>query len=153
MSYQNYITAMKMATECDDYEVADGVGEDRIKASEEILGVSFSRQCREFYRTYNYMSFFGAELFGVDPNYDADCLEGNSLAYALNDREEYGLPNEWIPVCNLDDGYMAYLDYSVLNEENEPRVIMANYNGNEYELVEVLADDFGDFVLQLIEEE
>jgi hypothetical protein len=47
---------------------------------------------------------------------------------------------------------MAYLDYSSLNSEKEPRVIMAFYNGAEFEFVETLAEDLGDFILQLVQE-
>ena len=63
------------------------------------------------------------------------------------------MPKEWIPIYNFDDGNMAYLDYSSLNLEKEPRVIMAFYNGNKYEIVKTLAEDMGDFILQLVEEQ
>ena len=33
------------------------------------------------------------------------------------------------------------------------KVIMAFYNGSEYEIAETLADDFGDFILGLVEEQ
>jgi hypothetical protein len=79
-------------------------------------------------------------------------LEGNSVTYAINDREEYNLPIEWIPIYKFEDGNMAYLDYSSINLENEPKVIMAFYNGNEYEIVEDLAEDFGAFLLGLVQE-
>ena len=69
----------------------------------------------------------------------------------MNDREEYNLPKEWIPIYNFGDGNMAYLDYSFLNIEKEPRVIMAFYNEEKYEIVETLAEDFGDFILQLVQ--
>ena len=48
---------------------------------------------------------------------------------------------------------MAYLDYSSINSENEPKVIMAFYNGNEYEFVEDLAEDLGAFLLGLVQEQ
>lgn len=48
---------------------------------------------------------------------------------------------------------MAYLDYSSLNAEKEPDVIMAFYNGDKYETVEKLAEDLGDFILQLVQEQ
>ena len=99
------------------------------------------------------MSFFGNEIYGIDPEDDSGILEGNSVAYALNDREEYNLPEEWIPIYDFGDGNMAYLDYSYLNEQKEPRVIMAFYNGKEYEIVEKLAEDLGDFILQLVQEQ
>ncbi len=72
------------------------------------------------------------------------------VAYALNDRDEYSLPEEWIPIYDFDDGSTGViLYYSHLNKQKEPRVIMASYDGEEYEVVEILAEDFGDFVSKL----
>ena len=153
MSYSNYIKAMHLAPKCKFYTTVGGKTEVEIKKSEKKLNVSFSNQCREFYAKYGYLSFFGNEIFGIDPDDDSGILEGNSVAYALNDRAVYNLPKEWIPIYNFDDGNMAYLDYSCLNEEKEPRVIMAYYNGIRYEIVETLAEDFGDFIFQLVQEQ
>lgn len=153
MSYTNFVKAMELAPRCKFYTTAGGKTEAEIKKSETLLSVSFSSQCKEFYEKYGYLSFFGNEIFGIDPDDDSGILEGNSVAYALNDREEYNLPKEWIPIYNFDDGNMAYLDYSSLNLEKEPRVIMAFYNGNKYEIVKTLAEDMGDFILQLVEEQ
>ena len=47
---------------------------------------------------------------------------------------------------------MVYLDYSNLNADNEPRVILALYNGLEYQIADTLAEDFGDFILELVKE-
>lgn len=151
MSYQNFIKAMELAPKCKFYTTVGGKTEEEIKMSEKKLNVNFSNQCREFYAKYGYLSFYGNEIFGIDPDDDSEILEGNSVAYALNDREEYNLPKEWIPIYNFGDGNMAYLDYSFLNIEKEPRVIMAFYNEEKYEIVETLAEDFGDFILQLVQ--
>lgn len=153
MSYQNYKDAMELAKKCKFYTTADGKSQEEIKKSEELLGVKFSKQCREFYEQYGYLSFYGNEIFGIDPDDDSGELEGNSVAYALNDREEYGLPASWIPIYNFDDGAMAYLDYSSLNDDGEPRVIMAEFDGSEYHVEETIAEDFGEFVLQLVKEQ
>ena len=77
-----------------------------------MLGVKFSSQSREFYEKYGYLSFYGNEIFGIDPYDDSGTLEGNSVAYALNDRAEYNLSDQWIPIYDFEDGNMAYLDYS-----------------------------------------
>ena len=45
---------------------------------------------------------------------------------------------------------MAYLDYSSLNAEKEPDVIMAFYNGDKYETVEKLADPLSVLALTAI---
>lgn len=153
MSYSNFVKAMELAPRCKFFTTAGGKSEEEIKMSEKLLSVCFSVQCKEFYERYGYLSFFGNEIFGIDPKDDSGILEGNSVAYALNDREEYNLPKNWIPIYNFNDGSMAYLDYSFLNEENEPRVIEAFYNGQKYEIVGTLAEDFGDFILQLVKQQ
>ena len=153
MGYQDYKEAMELAPKCEYYTTAGGISDAAISNSEALLKVKFSKQCREFYKNYGYLSFSGNEIFGIDPNDDSVELEGNSVAYALNDRIEYGLPVEWIPIYNFDDGYMAYLDYSSLNNDGEPRVIAAGFNGTEYQVEETIAEDFGEFVLQLVKEQ
>ena len=153
MSYQNFLKAMELAPKCKFYTTAGGKTEEEIKRAEQMLNVTFSTQGREFYEKYGYLSFYGNEIFGIEPDDNSGILEGNSVACALHDREKYNLPSEWIPIYNFEDGNIAYLDYSTLNSEKEPRVIIAFYNGAEYEVVENLADDLGDFILQLVQEQ
>jgi len=152
MSYSNFVKAMDLAKQCQFYTTAGGKTKEEIRKSEELLNIVFSNQCKEFYENYGYLSFSGKEIFGIDPDDDSGILEGNSVAYALNDRVQCNLPKEWIPIYNFEDGDMAYLDYSSLNSEMEPRVIRAFYNGQGYVIAEILAEDFGDFVLQLVQE-
>ncbi len=144
---------MELAPKCKFYTTVGGKSRDEIKKSEELLGVTFSKQCREFYEQYGYLSFVGNEIFGIDPDDDSGEIEGNSVAYALNDRKEYGLPDKWIPLYNFDDGIMAYLDYSSLNDVGEPCVIVAGFNDVGYQIKETIAEDFGEFILQLVKEQ
>ena len=150
MSYKNYIKAMELAPNCKYYTTVGGRTKEQIDKSEKLLGIKFSRQIKDFYENYGYLSFYGNEVFGIDPDDNSGFLEGNSVLYALNDRKEFNLPSEWIPIYNFQDGNMAYLDYSKLNTENEPRVIMSLFNGVKYGDIEILAEDFGDFLLQLV---
>ena len=48
---------------------------------------------------------------------------------------------------------MKYLDYSSLNDDGEPCVITARFNGSAYQAEETIAEDFGNFVLQLVKEQ
>ena len=48
---------------------------------------------------------------------------------------------------------MAYFDYSSLNNEGEPRIVILEYDGLKYGISETVADDFGDFILELVQEE
>lgn len=153
MSYQNLKKAMELAPKCKFFTTAGGKSKEEILKAEKMLDINFSNQCKEFYEKYGYLSFYGNEIFGIDPDDNSGVLEGNSVAYAINDRKEYNLPKEWIPIYNFEDGNIAYLDYASLNTENEPKVIMAFYNNGKYNIVSTLAEDFGDFLLQLVQEQ
>lgn len=151
MSYRNFKKAMVLATKCDYYTTAGGKSNEEIQEAERMLGLTFSNQCMEFYKKYGYLSFFGNEIFGIDPYDKSGILEGNSVMFAINDRKKFDLPDNWLPIYNFGDGNMAYLDYSCLNDENEPKVIMAFYNGNHYEALGTISEDLGDFILELVE--
>jgi len=153
MSYQDFNDAMTLAPKCRFFTTAGGKTKEAIQKSEEILEIKFSKQCSQFYEKFGYLSFYGNEIFGIDPDDTSEILEGNSVAYAINDRKEFNLPKDWVPIYNFQDGNMAYLDYSSLNIEREPRVIMAFYNGRRYEINEYLAEDFGEFLIKLIREQ
>ena len=173
MSYQDFQKAMELAPKCEYYYSRGGTTEEKIKKAEELLGIQFSRQCREFYEKYNYISFSGHEIYGINPD-KLDVFVGNSVGYTLSDRKEWGLPEKW--VLFLDDGadgMAVYMDYSQLNAEGEPRIIEAVYTSEEdpeedddedfeeeqesesccrYMITEVLAEDLGEFLLNLVEE-
>lgn len=151
MSYQDFERAMELAPSCEYFTTDGGKSPEQIRKAEKMLGISFSPQLLSFYEKFGYLSFFGCEIFGIGPG-DSKILEGNSVAYALHDRSELGLPEQWVPIYNYGDGNLAYLDYSRLNALKEPPVIMCFYNSKEFQQVETVAEDFGAFLLSLIEE-
>jgi hypothetical protein len=153
MSYRNFEKAIDLAKQCKFYRTVGGESDEIIKKAEELLEIKFSKQNREFYARLGYLSFYGHEIYGIDPNDLSSTLEGNSVAYALHDRKEYCLPKEWLPIYFFDDGYMGYLDYNQLNEEEEPPIIMAIYNGEKYIVGKKVAKDLGDFLLQIVEKQ
>lgn len=152
MSWRNYERSMELAKQCRFYTTAGGKTIAEIQKAEELLGIRFSRQYRDFCENYGYLSFYGNEIFGIDID-NMEELEGNCVAYALNDREEYGLPHSYIPIYNYGDGTMAYMDCSILNEEEEPRIVILEHDGSYYNVIETAAEDFGDFILGLVEAE
>lgn len=170
MSYQDFQKAMELAPKCEYYYSRGGTTAEKIKKAEEMLGLQFSRQCREFYEKYNYISFSGYEIEGINPDSNFP-LAGNAVATALADRKESGLPEQWVPVLDeCFDGLVVYMDYSHLNAEGEPRIIEAVYtNGDHlvdddaedfdedeercrYKVTEVLAEDLGEYILSVVEE-
>lgn len=152
MSYSDLQKALSLAPNCKFYTTAGGKSETDIAKSEQALNIKFSKQCLEFYKKCGYLSFYGNEIFGINPD-DLETLTGNSVAFALNDRAVYSLPLKWLPVYEFGDGSMACLDYSSLNNDNEPPVIAAFFNGEEYVVIQQIAEDLGSFILKLVEEQ
>ena len=97
--------------------------------------------------------FLGAEFYGIYENVFEGIYAGNAIVATLQDRRDFGLPKEWIPIYDYSDGQIAYLDYSQLNENNEPSIIIGAYNGKIYTVIEQVAEDLGDFLLQMVEEQ
>lgn len=151
MAYKDYEKAMSLAPGCEYYTCGKGLSDGEIRKAESMLGLDFSPQLVDYYRNYNYLSFGGYEVFGIDFDRLTEVISGNSLAYALYDRENYDLPKSWLPIHELDDGYLACLDYGRLNSEKEPPVISCICTEEGYTCVESLADDFGSYVLGLVE--
>lgn len=152
MSYEDFKQAIRLAADCEFFTSGSGLSADEIYKAEQMLGIEFSPQMVEYYKRLNYVSLLESEIFGIEFEYDSTILEGNSLAYTLYERSNYGLPKQWIPIYNFNDGSLAFLDYSSLNKSNEPSVIRALYNGERYQKMERVAEDFGSFMLSLIED-
>lgn len=149
MSYEDYEKFKQNVHKCQYYRSIGGKNEQEISAAEEMLGLKFSRQCRAFFAEYGYVSFYGNEIFGFSLEH-LDIYVANAVAMALQLRKEDGLPHEWLPIYDFADGYMVFQDYSRLNDEGEPIIIVGGYNGERFVQVEIAAEDFGEFVLRLV---
>ena len=151
MSYKNFEKAMELSKQCDGY-LDGGVKSNSVVAkAEELLNIKFSRQNTQYFRQYGFVEFFGNELYGIVKDDFSGAYVGCAIEATLQDRKKLNLPSKWLTLYFFDDGYYGYLDYSQLNDEGEPPVIMAIYNGKEYIVTEKVAEDLGDFILQLVE--
>ena len=154
MSYKNYATAMEKAVECDGYDAGSGVSDETIMKAEKLLGVSFSRQLKDYLHNYGWLEFFGVELYGIfDDDFSCAEIEGCIVEWALSERKSNGLDTKWIPIRFEDDGSMAFLDYGHINSEGEPPVICAVLTDDGYEFQSELADDLGGYLLDLVDDQ
>lgn len=56
MSYENYKAAMEAAKNLRFYTTAGGCSDESIRKSEDLLGIKFSSQYRDFNKQYGYLS-------------------------------------------------------------------------------------------------
>jgi len=150
VSYQNFEEALELAKKCKYYTIHGERNSDVVAKAEELFGTKFSKQNYEYFKRLGYLSFFGSEFFGLCKDDFSGTHAGCAIEATLQDRKELGLPLEWLTLYFYDDGYYGYLDYSQLNEDGEPPVIVAYYNGKEYTVIEKVAEDLGDFLLTMV---
>ena len=153
MSYQNFEKAITLAQQCEGYWDGGGKSIEVVDRAEELMGFKFSRQNYQYFNQYGFIEFFGNEIYGIIKDDFSGTHVGCSIEATLKDRKEYNLPSKWLILYFFDDGYYGYLDYSQLNEEGEPPVIMAIYNGKEFVMVKKVAEDLGDFLLELVQKQ
>ena len=153
MSYQNFEKAVELAEQCDGYLNGGGKSNSVVIKAEELLDIKFSRQNTQYFSQYGFIEFFGKELYGIVKDDFSGTYVGCAIEATLQDRKALNLPLQWLTLYFFDDGYYGYLDYSQLNEDGEPPVIMAIYDGEKYIIIEQVAEDLGDFILQLVEEQ
>jgi len=151
MSYQNFEKAIELAKQCDGYLDGGGKSNNVVAKAEELLDIKFSRQNIQYFSQFGFIEFSGNELYGIVKDDFSGTHVGCAVEATLQDRKELNLPLQWLTLYFFDDGYYGYLDYSQLNDDGEPPVIMAIYNGENYVVTEKVTDDLGDFILQLIE--
>lgn len=151
MSYKSYVSAMKKAVECANYDTGSGVSEETVNKAESLMGISFSKQLRDYLIRYGWLEFFGVELYGIY-NDDFSCseIEGCIVEWTLSERKCNGLDSKWIPIRFEDDGSMAFLDCNRKNFEDEPPVISAVLTNNGYKVQEDLSEDLGEYILELV---
>jgi len=153
MSFENFEKALELAKICDGYWIAGGKTDEVIQRGEELMGFKFSKQTHEFFKRIGKLMLFGEVIYGISKNDFSGMPAHNSIEFTLLERKEWKLPKEWLAIYNFDDGYRGFLDYGNLNADGEPPVVMAICNGKEYVMVERVAEDLGDFILELVEEQ
>jgi len=153
LSYGNFQNAITLSKQCVGYSDGGGKSEAVIKKAEKLFGYKLSPQTHEYFSRLGFLEFYGHEFYGIIKDDFSGTYVGCSIEATLADRREYNLPKEWLVIYFFDDGYMGYLDYSQLNAEGEPPVIMAILDEQKYVVAERVAEDLGDFILELVEQQ
>ncbi len=120
------------------------------------MSIIFSPQIKHYLSEFGYIELFGIELYGIvneSFSLDKNDFEGCMVEWTLNERANNNLNPNWIALKFEDDGEMVFFDFENTNAEGEPRIISAIDEGNGYILNDELAEDFGEYLNYLIEEE
>lgn len=155
MSWSNYEKALNLLEE--HQEECDFVGERSeilIEKAEDALGIKFSKMYRHFLLNYGAGNFGGEEVYGVIHENFLNSSIPDAIWYTLTERRDSSLPNNYLIIYDTTMGDLFCLDFNKLNGENEPAVVSIDlgYDINE-QPIELIAEDFGDFFLEIIQNE
>ena len=128
--------------------------EELISLAEAALGLKFTGAYREFLKNYGAGNFGAQEVYGVVTDDFENSSVPDGIWYTLTEREEISLPNNLLVIYDTGSDELYCLDFQRMNSDNEPVIVSfvpgVDLNKQEYELI---ANDFGDFLLDMVNRE
>lgn len=154
MSYNNYKKAVDIINKNQDKNHFIGKrSEELVKKAENELGIKFSEIYKEFLLTYGAGNYGSEEILGIIDDDFGESSVPDGIWYTLIERQEVGLPLNLVIIYEDDCGELLCLDFNSLNDEKEPAIVpYIPGEDNKNQKYEKIADDFGDFLLQLVTE-
>ena len=152
MSVKNYQKAKE--TILNEEEIADFVGgraDELISLAEEELGLKFTGLYLDYLKTFGAGNFGAQEIYGIiDENFESSSVP-DAIWYTLTERKKINLPDNLLAIYDTGSDEIYCLDYSNLDNNGEPKVV-AFVPGVDLEsqTYEIIANDFGDFLLDLV---
>ncbi|MEH6942064.1 SMI1/KNR4 family protein, partial [Bacillus sp. JJ722] len=156
MSWSNYEKALALLNQ--NKVDCDYIGECLdllIKKAENTLDLKFPSSYNHFIKKYGAGVFANYEILGVIHEKYYELLDPDKpdvVRFTLIKRKERHLPDNFLPIIDIDPDILYCLDINNLNEESEPAVVSFNV-GEDWGEQELIAEDFGDFLLEIIQNE
>lgn len=138
-------------------ELADFVGSrpiELISLAEEKLGLKFTGSYLDFLQTFGAGSFGAEEIFGIIHDDFENSSVPDAIWYTLTERDENEIPEKLLIVYDTGSDELFCLDFNQLNVVGEPKVVSFVPGMNlDRQTYEIIANDFGDFLLDLVNQE
>ncbi|MGI6093738.1 MAG: SMI1/KNR4 family protein [Veillonellaceae bacterium] len=152
MSSQDYNRAANLINE--NPNLADFVGgcnETLIKEAEEKLSLLFPQLYKNFLLKYGAGNFGSEEIYGiVKSDFDNSGIP-DAIWFTLKQRREISLPSNLLIIYHTGGEEMFCLDFHRRSESLEPAVVSYLIGVEEnHQIYNVIANDFGEFLLQRI---
>ncbi|GIN95552.1 hypothetical protein J6TS1_14220 [Siminovitchia terrae] len=155
MSVETYQKAKQIIQTNED--MADFIGgrtNELIKLAEDKLGVKFTGLYLDFLQNFGAGNFGAQEIYGViNENFENSSVP-DAIWYTLTERKEINLPNNLLVIYDTGSHELFCLDFNQLDEKEEPKVV-SFVPGIELERqkCDTIANDFGDFLIDLVMQE
>jgi len=155
MSVETYQKAKQIISAQTD--IADFVGgrsNDLISMAENELNLKFTGLYLDYLQTFGAGNFGAEEIYGIINDDFENSSVPDVIWYTLTERKEANLPNNLLVIYDTGSEELFCLDFNNLDDKNEPRVVSFVPGMQlESQTYEIIANDFGDFLLDLVKEE
>ncbi|MEK5522933.1 SMI1/KNR4 family protein [Heyndrickxia sporothermodurans] len=155
MSIDAYKEAKQIILNNDD--IADFVGgctAELINLAEEKLGLRFTGQYLDFLQTFGAGNFGAQEIYGIiSPDFENSSVP-DAIWYTLTERKEINLPINLLAIYDTGSDDVFCLDFNQLDNKGEPKLVSFVPGFDlKSQTNEIIANDFGDFLLELVNQE
>lgn len=155
MSVENYQKAKEIILNKE--AIADFVGgctDELISLAEEKIGLKFTGLFFDYLKTFGAGNFGSKEIYGIINSDFENSSVPDAIWYTLTERREINLPNNLLVIYDTGSDEIFCLDYSHLDDNGEPKVVTFVPGVDlESQTYEIIANDFGDFLLDIVKQE
>lgn len=131
----------------------ENTSEESIEKSEETLGVVFPQDFRDYLKYFGKLDFEAEEFYGIINDDVENGNYGSLVKENLENRRDYQLPDYVMSVYSNGFGEDYCLNYKQVNESGEPKITVFPLGSDDYYPHEELYDSFGEFLVDMIENE
>lgn len=122
-----------------------------IKEAEKKVELIFPKDYKMFLSDFGAISFGSDEIYGISKDNLLESGNSNAIYRTITDRVNYKMPKFLFVIYSVGNGELFTLNYNMLNEYGEPKVT-SYWPGFDIkaQTFEVIANDFGDFLLETV---
>lgn len=154
MSVEAYNEAKQIILNDDIADFVGGRTSDLIKLAEKKIALKFTGLYLDYLQTFGAGNFGAQEIYGIISDDFENSSVPDAIWYTLSERQEINLPSNLLIIYDTGSDELFCLDYNQLDESREPKVVSfvpgVELDNQTYE---VIANDFGDFLLDLVKQE
>jgi len=154
MSIEAYHEAKQLILNDDSADFVGGHTSELINLAEEKLGLKFTGLYSDYLQTFGAGNFGAQEIYGIISADFENSSVPDAIWYTLTERQESNLPSNLLVIYDTGSDEIFCLDFNQLDDNREPKVV-SFVPGVELEsqTYEIIANDFGDFLVDLVKQE
>ena len=154
----NYEKVKKIIYENEDLsDYIENINYELIEKGEKYLDIKFPNTFKQYLKDFGSLTFGATEIYGV---IDEDFINSSipdAIWLTMKKRKELNLPKQFIEIYEVGEGTEFFLDTSKMknNECSVVSMYVPNFLEDKFteNLLTMEYDNFGDFLLDIIEDE